>query len=80
MYRSYQTFITWYRHPAQQRVLYKYRKWFWVLLLAASIPTGWILSTAFISALSIIALFIGDSSAEMAAEGTLEQKKLTESD
>lgn len=74
MWKRYQDFIRWYRKPEQQKVVYKYRKWFWIVLLAVSIPTKWIYSTAFISALSIIALFIGDSAAEQAADSTIEQE------
>lgn len=73
--QRYQKFISWYREPEQQKVVYKYRKWFWVLVLFCSVPTGWIYSTAFISALSIVALFIGDSSAEQAADAAIEQRK-----
>ena len=73
----YREFLKWYRQPEQQKVLYKYRKWFWIVLLVVSIPTGWIFSVALISALSIIALFIGDSSAEQAVDAQLEQKKQT---
>lgn len=78
-YRSYQNFLAWYREPEQQKVLYKYRKWFWIVLLAVCIPTGWIFSVALISALSIVALFIGDSSAEQAVDAQLEQRRLDKS-
>ena len=71
----YRNFLKWYREPEQQKVLYKYRKWFWIVLLVVSIKTGWIFSVALISALSIVALFIGDSSAEQAVDAQLEQRR-----
>lgn len=59
-------------------MVYKYRKWVWIALLVLSVPTGWISSTVFVSALSILALYLTDSAGEQAADTSITQKKQIE--